>query len=201
MTFFFVKDSRHKYRFFSSQPEKDLTIQVSRSKKIWEQAKKKLLLLPPRLLSQEQAFIGVPKSGEESVPIVFASCRPEKRVRFRFSFFLQKQRSKHILLLIGESILLPISGLAALLPGPNVFFYFLALLMITQWQALRGINRLVRKRHEFHPSSAFCQWEDAVTAGEEGDYPRILQRLEAEYRLARLDRILWKKAVRRPAIN
>lgn len=192
MTHFFIKDSRQKYRFFSSEPEKDLTIQVSRTKKIWEQAKKKLLLLPPRLLSQEQAFIGVSKSAEESVPIVHAACHSEKRLRFRFAFFLQKQRSKHILLLLGESILVPISGLAALLPGPNILFYVLALLMITQWQALRGINRLVHKKHEFHPSSAFSEWEDAVAAGKEANYAGILKRLEAEYHLNKLDRILWK---------
>jgi len=48
MIYFFVKDARQKFRFFSSQPETDLTIQVSRTKRIWEQAKKKLLLLPPR---------------------------------------------------------------------------------------------------------------------------------------------------------
>jgi len=192
MTYFFIKDFQQKYRFFSSQPEKDLTMQVSRTKKIWEQAKKKLLLLPPRLLSQEQAFIEVLKSTEKSVPIVHAACHSEKRLHFRFAFFLQKQKSKHILLLVGESLLVPISGLVAFLPGPNIAFYALALLMITQWQALRGINRLVHKKHEFRPSSVFSVWEDAVAAGKEANYSGILQRLEAEYHLARLNRILWK---------
>jgi hypothetical protein len=192
MTYFFIKDSRQNFRFFSSEPEKDLNVQVSRTKQIWEQAKKKLLFLPPRLLRQEQAFIDVLKSAEESVPIVYAACHSERGLRFRFAFFLQKQRSKHILLLVGESILVPISGLAALLPGPNVLFYALALLMITQWQALRGINRLVHKRHEFRPSSSFAEWEDSVAAGKEAGYPGILLRLEAEHRLSRLTRILWK---------
>jgi len=192
MTYFFVKDAGQKFRFFSSQPEADLTIQVSRTKKIWEQAKKKLLLLPPRLLSQEQALIGVLKSSEKSVPIVHAACHSEKRLRFRFGFFLQKQRSKHILLLVGESLLVPISGLAAFLPGPNILFYVLALLMITQWQALRGINRLVHMNHDFHPSSAFSEWENAVSSNKEGSYPAILEKLETEYRLARLKLVLWK---------
>jgi hypothetical protein len=192
MTYFFIKDSRQNYRFFSSEPEKDLNIRVSRPREIWEDAKKKILRLPPRLLRQEQAFIGIPKSGAESVPVVYAACHSERRFRFRFAFFLQKQRSKHILLLVGESILVPVSGLAAFLPGPNIFFYFLALLMITQWQALRGINRLVRMKHDFHPSSSFSEWEDAVSAGKEASYPGILRRLEAEHRLSGLTRILWK---------
>lgn len=192
MTYFFIKDSRQNYRFFSSEPEKDLTIHVSRTKEIWEQAKKKLLLLPPRLLSQEQAFIGVMKSSEESVPIVHAACHSEKRLHFRFAFFLQKQKSKHILLLVGESLLVPISGLVAFLPGPNIAFYALALLMITQWQALRGIGRLAHKKHEFRPSPLFSEWEDAVDADKQGNYPAILEKLEAEYHLSGLTRILWK---------
>lgn len=192
-TFFFVRDYRQKYRFFSTEPERDLSVRLPRRKKIWEEAKKRLLLLPPRVLSQEKAFMAAAKQSGEPVPIVYASCHSERGVRFRFAFFLQKQRSKHVLLLIGESLLVPISGLAAFLPGPNVAFYVLALLMITQWQALRGINRLIHRPHEFLPSDVFSEWEEAVARGEgEERLAALLDRLESEYRLTDLKRILGK---------
>jgi hypothetical protein len=192
MTIYFIRDARHKFRLFSSESDKDIPLGVSRSKKMWELAKKKLLLLPPRSLRQEQAFISALKNEEESVQIIHSGRRPERRLKLRFSLFLQKQRSKHVLFLVGETLLLPISGLATLIPGPNVFFAALALLMITHWQALRGINRLAGKRHEFLPAPLFSEWENAVELSQENCYPEILHRLEAEYHLPQLNRILWK---------
>jgi hypothetical protein len=192
MTFYFAKDYRQKYRFFSADPEKELTLGASRSKKIWELAKKKLLRLPQRTLRQEQAFIKVLKLDAESISIVHSGFHSEKRLRFRFSLFLNKQRSKHIIILIGETLLLPVSGLAALLPGPNIFFYVLALLMITQWQALRGINRLVHKKFDFRADASFLEWEEAVSAAREEQYAGILRRIEAEHGLSQTNKILWK---------
>jgi hypothetical protein len=192
MDFFFVRDTRGKYRFFSSEPEKDISIPVSRSKRAWEMAQKKLTLLPQRSLRQEQAFIRVLKIEDESISISHSGCRPEKRIGMRFFFFLQKQRSRHIGLLIGETLLLPLSGLAALLPGPNVAFAALALLMVTHWQALKGINRLARKKHEFRVSPAFAAWEDAVSLSQPERYAGILQAIEQEYPLSGLSKILWR---------
>lgn len=192
MDFFFIRDHREKYRFFSSEPEKDISIPVSRSKRAWELAQKKLTLLPQRSLRQEQAFIRILKIEDEAVSIHHSGLRSEKRIRLRFSLFLYKQRSKHVLILIGETLLLPLSGLAALLPGPNVAFAALALLMITHWQALRGINRLARKKHEFPVASLFADWEEAVSLSQEGRYAEILQGIEKEHALSGLRRILWK---------
>lgn len=192
MDFFFVRDRREKYRFFSTEPEEDVAVPSSRTKKVWQMAKKKLLLLPPRLLRQEQAFIGILKIPEETISIYHSGRRTERRIGLRFFFFLQKQRSKHILLLIGESLLLPLSGLAALLPGPNVAFAILALLMYTHWQALRGINRLARKNHDFPVSSVFSEWEEAVDRGQEARFPDILARIEQTHNLTGLAKIIWK---------
>jgi len=192
MEFYFVRDHRQKYRFFSSDPEKDFSIPVSRTKRAWELARQKLTILPPRILRQEQAFIHILKIDDETIPIRFSGCRPEKRVALRFFFFLQKQRSKHILLLTGETLLLPLSGLAALLPGPNVAFAALALLMITHWQALRGINRLARKKHAFAVAPRFAAWEEAVSLSQGDRYAEILQEIEREHALSGLRRVLWK---------
>ncbi len=192
MIFYFARDHRQKYRFFSADSDKDLPVGASRTKKIWELAKKRLLRLPQRTLRQERAFIKVLKLDAERVSIVHSGCQSEKRFRFRFSLFLNKQRSKHIIFLVGESLFLPVSGLAALLPGPNIFFYFLALLMITQWQALRGINRLIHKKYDFLADASFLEWEKAVSAAREDDYAGILRRIEAEHGLSQLNKILWK---------
>jgi hypothetical protein len=192
MRFYFARDHRHKYRFFSADSEKDLSVGASRTKKAWESAKKKLLRLPQRTLRQEQAFVRILKLDAERISIVHSGCHSERHLRFRFSLFLNKQRSKHIIFLVGESLFLPVSGLAALLPGPNIFFYFLALLMITQWQALRGINRLVHKKFDFLPDPSFLEWEEAVSAAREDRYAGILRRIEAEHGLSQLNKVLWK---------
>jgi hypothetical protein len=192
MDFFFIRDYREKFRFFSSEPEKDISIPVSRSKKAWDLAQKKLTLLPQRSLRQEQAFIRVLKIGDDAISIHHSGCRPEKRIALRFFFFLQKQRSKHILFLIGETLLLPLSGLAALLPGPNVAFAALALLIVTHWQALRGINQLARKKHAFPVSPLFAEWEEAASLSQEERCAEILLEIEKEYNLSGLRKILWK---------
>jgi hypothetical protein len=110
----------------------------------------------------------------------------------KFYFFLQKQRSKHILILIGETLLLPLGGLAGLLPGPNVFFGALALLMITHWQVLRGINRILKKKPVFRPSPVFARWENSVAAKEEAAFPPILQEIERSHGLKNISKVLWK---------
>lgn len=192
MEFFFIRDHREKYRFFSSEPEKDISIPVSRTKRAWELAQKKLTVLPPRILRQEQAFIRILKTEDEAISIHHSGLRPEKRIRRRFSLFLYKQRSKHILILIGETLLLPLSGLAALLPGPNVAFAALALLMITHWRALQGINRLAGKKHEFLASPLFAEWEGACGQAQKEKYAEILKKAETEYHLSQVNKVLWK---------
>lgn len=192
MRFFFVKDYREKYRYFSAEPLHQIRVNFSRWKEIWEKAKQKLMLLPRRILVQEQAFERVLQAKEKHVEILYSGCCSEQRIRIRFFFFLQRQRTKHILFLIGETILLPISGLAALLPGPNVFFGVLALLMVTHWQALRGINRLAKKCHVFTPTSFLKEWEQSIPKKNGEEFPRILAKIAEEFKLEHLQKILWK---------
>jgi len=192
MEFFFVKDHRNNYRFFASELGPGIGEKTSKPKEVWRRAKEKLLLLPPRIRRQEQAFMDILKEKENTVVIRHSGHHSETKLRLIFFFYLQRQRTKHILLLIGEVLLLPLSGLAAWLPGPNVAFYILALLIITHWQALRGINRLGRKKLEFMPTPAFSDWEETVTQGEESRYAEVLGKLEREFNLPGLTKILWK---------
>lgn len=192
MQFFFLKDYREKYRYFSEEPLYHIQVRFSRWKKIWDKARQKLMLLPPRILVQEQAFEQVLKSKDKTLVILYSGCCDEQRIKRRFFFYLQRQRSKHILLLIGETVLLPISGLAALLPGPNVFFGVLALMMITHWQALRGINNLLKKEHVFKSAPSLMEWEKAIESKRAAEFASILKRIAAEYSLKNIQKILWK---------
>ena len=192
MKFFFVRDYSRKYRYFSSETLTQIKVRSSRWKEIWELAKKKLMLMPQKVLRQELAFGKVLKLEEEKIQVFHAGQLDEKRIKSKFYFFLQRQRTKHIFLLTGEVLLLPISGLAVILPGPNVFFGYLALLMITHWQAFKGINRLLKKEHEFIPSSFFKDWEQTLESNKEENFGQILGRIEKEYNLQDIRKVLWK---------
>lgn len=192
ITFFFVKDHKQKYRYFSSEPMAQIDIKFSRWKEIWERAKEKLMLLPQRIFRQEQAFERVLKIEDGPIQIFFSDRLEDKKIRNKFFFFLQKQRTKHILYLAGETFLLPLSGLAALLPGPNVFFGVLAILMITHWQALKGINSTLKKDYSFVSSSLIGEWEKAVNLKKEESYPQILEKMSQEFQLKDLHKVLWK---------
>lgn len=191
MVFFFVQDVRRRYRWFSSQPLEEIQIRFSRWRNLWEKAKNKLILLPKKSISQEQAFADATRlAGGEKVRICHSSRSGERRTKIRLFFFLQKQRTAHILFLAGEALLLPLAGLATLIPGPNVFFGALALVMITHWRALRGINRLLAREHEFISCPLLAEWEGAVELRAETEFRPILTRIEQEYGLKELGKIL-----------
>lgn len=192
MNFFFVQDFRQKYRYFSAEPLSVTRVEFSRWKEFWEKAKKKLMLLPLKILKQEQAFERTLKIEENQVRILHSGRMDEKKVKSKFYFFLQKQRTKHIILLAGESLILPISGIAALLPGPNIFFYVLALLVIIQWQALRGINKLLKKDKLFTTDLSLKDWETAVQNQEKSTFLPLLEKIGKKHNVQNLNKILWK---------
>lgn len=191
MNFFFVRDYRHRHRFFSAEPLGPLPAKFSRSRAIWETAKKKVTGLNPRMLLQEQAFDHGGRPGDRPLRILHSGHSEDKAIRTQFFFFLERQRTRHILVLAVEALFLPVSGLAALLPGPNIFFYFLAVLMVIQWQALRGITRLIHKDTEFAPDPLLAEWETAVDARAEARFPELLARLERAHGLSSARKILW----------
>jgi hypothetical protein len=193
MTFFFVRDHKGRYRYFSSETAKPVDVKFSKSKEAWELAKKKLTLLPKRTLRMEQAFEKALKLKDKPLRILYAGSTEEDKIRFRFSFFLQRQRTRHIAVLAVEALLVPVSGLAAILPGPNIAFYALALLMITQWFALRGIGKTLRAEHDFVPDGLLADWEKAVKAGDEGLFPGLLEALESGHHIRDARHILWTR--------
>lgn len=191
MVFFFVQDIRRKYRYFSADSCLSIQVKFSRFKKFWTSAKKKVLkLLPQRILNQEQAFESVLKIPDEQITIIHSGRLESPKIKNKFSFYLHRQRSKHIALLAGEFLLLPITGLAAILPGPNMFFYVLALLVIIQWKAVRGINRLKKKEYLFVASETLREWEDAVYRNEKESFSILLERIEAEHGIPEVHKIL-----------
>jgi hypothetical protein len=190
--FFFVKDYKRDFRFFSSEPPRPPDLKRSKLKEGWELAKKKLMLLPQKKLRQELGFARALRIHEPVVRIYYSGLAEEKKINLRFILWLNKCRTSRIAVLIGEALLLPITGLLVPIPGPNVAFYALALLIITHWQSFRGVHALLKKRHEFIETPVLAEWEEAVKARSETAYPDILARLEAEFGLAGLRKVLWK---------
>jgi hypothetical protein len=191
MDYFFIRDYQNKYRFFTSEPIHPIEKEFSRLKKMWVAAKQKFLLLPKKTLAQEQAFEKALDQNQK-IEILHSGYLDEKKIKKRFFYFLQKQRTKHIFLLIGETLLLPLSGLMAFLPGPNVFFGVLALIMYTHWQSLRGINKISKLGYVFSAAEPFFDWEEKINSDSGMDLDKILAKIEKEYNIKNIKKILWK---------
>jgi Na+-transporting methylmalonyl-CoA/oxaloacetate decarboxylase gamma subunit len=192
MNFFFLHDYRHRPRFFSAEPLGSLPANFSKSREVWEKAKRKVTGLNPRTLFQEQAFEHGGRPGQGPLRILHSGRHDEKSIRTRFLFFLQRAKTRHIFVLAAEAIVVPFTGLVALLPGPNIVFYVLAILMIIQWQAVRGIGRVLRRELEFVADPLLAEWEAAVDAHDEAAFPDILARLEKTHGLPSPRKLLWK---------
>jgi hypothetical protein len=192
MDFFFVRDYRHRPRFFSAGPLGSLPADFSKTRAAWEAAKKKVIRLSPRMLLQEQAFEHGGRAGQGPIRILHSGRHDDRSVRTRLFLFLERQKTRHVIVLAGEALLVPITGLAAILPGPNVLFYALAILMVIQWQALRGIARILRRKHELITDPLLAEWEAAVEARDEARYPDLLDRLEKVHGLPSPSKLLWK---------
>jgi len=192
MKFFLARDYRHKFRFFSSEPLQQIKVEFSRLKKILAAARQKLMLLPPKILRQEQAFENINRIKSNEISIYFSGKDSERKIRILFFLFLQKQKTKHLFLLIIETILLPVSGLMALIPGPNIFFGILALIIITHWQAFRGIIRLGKKTLSFTSSVSLKEWEQTLAKKDPTAFPAALKKIEQEFDLNDIQKILYK---------
>ena len=195
MIYFFTRDFRHRMRFFSSDPVQPPHLKFSKSRKAWETAKKKLLLLPVRILRQEQAFAWAPGPADPPPRVLHGRRKGQREMRRSFFFFLQRQKSRHYLILGLEALMLPISGLAAILPGPNIFFYTLAIVMIIQWRAVRGISRLLKRRGEieFVFDPLLEAWEKTAAGRDPEQCAACLNAVAAAHGLGNLEKILRLK--------
>lgn len=67
----------------------------------------------------------------------------QKKIKQIFRLWIQKEKSKRILFIIIEALIIPFTGLLAILPGPNFFFYVPALLLyyhLVTFLSLRKVN-------------------------------------------------------------
>jgi hypothetical protein len=192
MNFFFVRDHRQRPRFFSAERLGPLPVHFSKTRAVWETAKKKITGLNPRTLLQEQAFEHGGQPGQGPLRILHSGHHDDSSVRTKFLFFLRRAKTRHIFVLAGEALVVPFTAPIALLPGPNIIFYVLAILMIIQWQAVHGIGRLLRREFEFVTDPLLAEWEAAVEAHDEARYPGILERLEKTHGLPSPRKLLWK---------
>lgn len=192
MLFFFVRNSRNRYRFFCPAASAVVPPGSSRAREAWEKAKQKVVNLNPRTLRQAQAFALAAREPGAPARILHSGLTEDKRLRLKFAFFLQRRRTKYIVALALEALAVPLTGLAAVLPGPNLLFYVLALVMIIQWQALKGISRLARRPHEFIADPLLAEWEEAVARGDRAAFQGILRRLEQAHGVEQAGRVLWK---------
>ena len=192
MDFFFVRDHRRRPRFFAAEPLGPLPANFSKSRAVWEKAKKKVTSLDPRTLLQEQAFEHGGRRDRATLRILHAGLADGPSVRTKFRFFLRRMKTRHIIVLAAEALIVPVTGLAALLPGPNIIFYVLAILMIIQWQAVRGIGRILSKEYEFVVDPLLSEWEAAVEARDTARFPDLLERIEKTHGLPSPRKLLWK---------
>jgi len=177
---------------FLRRPASDAPLEILQAQGGLGTRQKKLLLLPQRTVRQEQAFSRALKLQDPSLKIIYSGFSEEKHVNIRFHLFLNGHRTKRLFTLIGETLILPFAGLAMFLPGPNVAFYALALMMITHWQSFRGIRSILKKEHDFVASPVIAEWEEAVKAGNEQAFPAILEKMAREYNLENIQKVLWK---------
>jgi hypothetical protein len=192
MVFFFVRDHRRRHRFYAAAPLGPLPANFSRTRAVWETAKKKVTGLNPRILLQEQAFDLGGRPSEDPLRILHSGRHEDRALRTRLFLFLERHRTRHIVLLVLEALAVPFTGLIALLPGPNVVFYVLAVIMVIQWQALRGIRRILHREHDLVADPLLAEWEAAVEARDEARYQEILDRIGQVHGLPSPRRLLWK---------
>jgi hypothetical protein len=65
-----------------------------------------------------------------------------KNIRHTFKLWIKKEKSKRFLCLVFEAIAIPFTGLLAILPGPNFFFYVPALLFYYHLISYLGLKKI-----------------------------------------------------------
>ena len=65
-----------------------------------------------------------------------------KRARLFFKIWLNKEKAKRLFLVVIEALLIPFTGILALLPGPNFFFYVPALLFYYHFTSYRSLRKV-----------------------------------------------------------
>lgn len=64
-----------------------------------------------------------------------------KRVIRAFKLWIKKEKAKRLVLSLLEALVIPLTPVLALLPGPNVFFYVPALLLYFHFRSYQGLKK------------------------------------------------------------
>ncbi|MCP2520530.1 hypothetical protein NLD30_08810 [SCandidatus Aminicenantes bacterium Aminicenantia_JdfR_composite] len=189
MKFFFLPDKKNNFKFLSEEVS-EIKIKSKKWQKLWNKAKNALTKpIPAKFTTQEKAFTQL-ISLKNNIEILYPESISNKKIKSKFKHFLYKERTKHIILLVAECILLPLSGFVTPIPGPNIIFYALIFFIILHWQALRGINKLLKKNYKLIPDASLNKWYIAIKQKSEDELNIILKEIENNYGLKNLNKVL-----------
>ena len=190
MRFFFVPDKKNNFKFLCEETS-EIRIKSSRWQKLWLKAKNTLTKpLPVKITAQEKAFAQLLSIENENIEIFYPEIISNKKIKIKFRLFLYKERTKHIIRLIAGLVLFPISWLITPIPGPNILFWALVIILILNWQALKGIRKLIKREYQLTPSSILGEWYQMIKQKSNSNINNILKKIEKEYKLKNLVKIL-----------
>jgi hypothetical protein len=92
-----------------------------------------------KYLSHQQVLSNL---GQFKIRIITEDKKDLRKVRQVFKLWIQKEKSKRIICLIIEAILIPFTAVLAILPGPNFFFYVPALLFYYHLMSFLGLKKV-----------------------------------------------------------
>ena len=105
---------------------------------------------------------------------------------------------RHRLWLVVDTVLLVLSGILALVPGPNVIAYYFAFRVVGHWLSMRGASHgLARATWTGRALPALTALRAAVARPPQ-ERDRLVEPLARELGLARLSTFLDRMLIRRP---
>ncbi len=92
-----------------------------------------------KYLSHQQVLSNL---DQFKIRIITEDKKDLRKVRQVFKLWIQKEKSKRIICLIIEAILIQFTAVLAILPGPNFFFYVPALLFYYHLMSFLGLKKV-----------------------------------------------------------
>lgn len=92
-----------------------------------------------KYLSKEQVLANL---KNYHIEVITNEKMNQKKIKHIFRLWIQKEKSKRILFIIVEALIIPFTGLLAILPGPNFFFYVPALLLYYHLVTFLGLRKI-----------------------------------------------------------
>jgi hypothetical protein len=109
---------------------------------------------------------------------------------------LQRDYERHRLWLVVDSILLILSGLLAILPGPNIIAYYFAFRVVGHWLSMRGASQgLQRIEWTGRPCEPLAELREVAALEGEARNRRVHE-IAARLRLQHLSTFFERVAVR-----